>query len=148
MELSKHFTLAEFTASSVAARYGIDNMPGAQAIENLKRLAAVMEDVRGILGKPIIITSGYRCSRLNKLVGGRPNSKHVDGLACDFICPPWSIPEIIAAMQNSAIPFDQCIMEFYNPATGDGWAHVGLGANPRRQVLTVNRMGTFAGIQI
>src|SRR4030066_336790 len=109
-------------------------------------LAPVMEDVRGILGKPIIITSGYRCSRLNKLVGGRPNSKHVDGLACDFICPPWSIPEIIAAMQNSAIPFDQCIMEFYNPATGDGWAHVGLGANPRRQVLTVNRMGTFAGI--
>lgn len=148
MNLSQHFTLAEFVTSSSAARLHIDNAPSQDIVENLKRLAEVMERVRGILGKPIIITSGYRCSKLNKAVGGKPNSKHVQGLACDFTCYPWTIPEIVEAIERSDIAFDQLIMEFYTEATGDGWVHLGLGANPRRQVLTINSFGVFSGIRV
>lgn len=150
MNLSQHFTLAEFTASSISARKGIDNTPNQQAIDNLKRVAAVMEEVRKLLdSKPIIVTSGYRNSAINKLVGSKSTSKHVQGLACDFICPQFGTPdEIVKAIQDSKIAFDQCIMEFYNPRTGDGWVHIGLGANPRRQILTINSHGTFTGIHI
>lgn len=150
MNISLHFSLEEFTASSIAARKGIDNTPNQQAIDNLKRVAAVMEDVRKLLdSKPIIITSGYRNSAVNKLVGSKSNSKHVQGLACDFICPQYGTSEdIMKAIQNSNLIFDQCIMEFYNPRTGDGWVHIGLGSSPRRQILTINSYGTFSGIHV
>ena len=33
---------------------------------------------------PLVITSGFRCKRYNKLVGGVPNSMHLIGLAADI----------------------------------------------------------------
>ena len=149
MDLSQHFTLEEFIASETAARKEIANYPNQQTIDNLKRVAAVMEDVRKLLGFPIIITSGFRCSSLNKLIGSKPTSKHVQGLACDFKCPQFGTPkDIVNAINDSNINFDQCIMEFYNPRTGDGWVHIGLGSENRRQILTINSYGTFAGIHV
>ena len=150
VNLSQHFTLAEFIASEVAARRNIDNSsPPQQVIDNLKRIAQTMEDVRALLCKAIIVTSGYRCSALNKLVGSKPTSKHVQGLACDFKCPQYGDPMAIAQkIAESAIQFDQLLLEFYNPATGDGWVHIGLGSDVRRQVLTVNSRGTFSGLHV
>ena len=150
VNISAHFTLGEFTASELAARNNIDNTPPPDQVANLKRLAAVMEDVRAALGgKSIYITSGYRCSKLNKLVGSKPTSAHVNGMACDFKCPSYGTPkDIVEALQAFLIPYDQLILEFYNPTTGDGWVHIGLGSNPRRQVLTINSMGTFSGAHV
>lgn len=150
MNLSQHFTLAEFLASEMAARHNIDNsnVP-ADTLANLKRIAQTMEDVRSLLCKPIIITSGYRCSALNKLVGSKPTSKHVQGLACDFKCPQYGDPMAVAKkIADSTLQFDQLLLEFYNPDTGDGWVHLGLGADTRRQVMTVNSYGTFNGLHI
>lgn len=148
--LTAHFTLEEFTASETAARKGIDNAPSQQVKDNLKRIAQTMEDVRTALGgKPIIITSGFRCSALNKLVGSKPTSKHVQGLACDFKCPSFgSVLDVINALRNANLNYDQLILEFYNPNTGDGWVHIGLGSENRKQLLTINSFGTFAGIHV
>lgn len=149
MNISEHFALSEFTRSSTAARAGIDNTPPQQIVDNLVRVADLMEQVRSMLGKPIRITSGYRCSALNKLVGSKPSSLHVQGLACDFVCPEYSSPvEICKTIQASQIEFDKCILEFYNPHTGDGWVHIQLGRENRRQMFTINSFGTFAGIRV
>jgi hypothetical protein len=146
IRLSEHFNLNEFVASEIAARKGIDNSPPQEIIENLKRVAGLMEQVRIILCQPIYITSGYRCSALNKLVGSKPSSKHVQGLACDFKSPSFGDPLRIAEkLAKSDLNFDQLILEFYTP-DGQGWVHLGLAASNRKQVLTINSHGTYAGL--
>lgn len=149
MQLSEHFTLAEFIRSTTAARAGIDNTPPDSIVDNLVRTANLMEKVRSLLGHPIRITSGYRCSALNKMVGSKPTSLHVNGLACDFVCPDYGSPvDICKAIESSKIEYDKCILEFYNPQTGDGWVHIQLGRDMRRQMLTINSYGTFSGIRV
>ena len=70
----QHFSPEELTASEVAARAGIDNTPPAEVMRNLLRLADGLELVRVALGDPIHVTSGYRSSRLNQLIGGAMNA--------------------------------------------------------------------------
>ena len=85
MYLSKHFTLDELTKSATATRKGIDNTPNEQALKNLQDLVVnVLEPLRVHYGRPIIITSGFRCEKLNKAVGGSPTSQHVLGQAADI----------------------------------------------------------------
>lgn len=145
MILTQHFTLGEFTASETAARHGILNVPQPPVIEELKRTAALMEKVRDLLCSPIHVTSGYRCSALNKLIGSKATSKHVKGLACDFCAPAYGDPlSVCKAIQSSAIVFGKLILEFYNPDTSNGWVHIEVGTE--RKVLTINGQGTFSGL--
>ena len=45
-----------------------------------------LDFARNISGLPMRVSSGYRCKRHNKKIGGKPRSSHVDGLASDIIC--------------------------------------------------------------
>ena len=82
---SEFFTLAEFVKSSTAEKNKINNDPDAEVIKNLQYgVDMVLDPLRRLAGMPIIITSGYRCQRLNKLVGGVPNSWHKIGCAADI----------------------------------------------------------------
>jgi hypothetical protein len=49
MKLSEHFSLDEFTASETATRKSIDNTPPPVVTENLRMLAALLEQVRELL---------------------------------------------------------------------------------------------------
>lgn len=85
----KHFTLSEFFRSSTAAKNGIKNEPGiderATIARNINLLVDnVLDPVRDMVDAPIIITSGYRCPQVNRLVGGVGNSQHMSGCAADF----------------------------------------------------------------
>jgi len=143
MKLSENFSLAELTTSDCAARNGIDNTPPAAKIENLKRLAATLEQVRDVLGFPIHINSGYRSGALNKAIGGKPNSQHCQGLAADLTCAQiGTADEVCATIAGSGIDFDQLIFEF------GAWVHISIGKNNRRQILTINQHGTFSGIRL
>jgi hypothetical protein len=83
--LSDNFRLSEFTASRTANRLGIDNAPGEREVDNLKRLCRLfLQPVREFYGEPVVITSGYRCPKLNEAVGGVPDSLHQTGEAADF----------------------------------------------------------------
>jgi len=148
MKLSEHFTLEELIRSTTAARLGIDNTPTQDIINNLTKVADLLEKVRNIFGLPIIISSGYRCSRLNKLVGSKPSSKHVQGLAVDFRVYGKTPLEVCQAIERAKLQYDQCILEFYNPHTGDGWTHLGLASTLRQQNLTINAHGTIAGFHV
>lgn len=136
MKLTEHFTLDEFLVSETAARLGIDNTPTPEVLSNLTRLATVLEDVRARLGKPIIITSGYRSPELNKAVPGSSwKSMHQYGLAADFICPGFGSPLYVCrAIADTNIQYDQLIHEFGN------WVHFGLSVGaPKRELLTAKK---------
>jgi uncharacterized protein YcbK (DUF882 family) len=47
-------------------------------------LVNALEAIREAVGKPVNITSGYRCPEHNAKVGGEPNSFHVRGMAADI----------------------------------------------------------------
>lgn len=141
-QLSRYFTLQEMTVSETAARRGLSNKPSAKALENLKRLCALLDEVREELGHPILVSSGYRSPEVNAAVGGSKTSAHCQGLAVDFTCPgvgsPLEVARRIAAM---GLEFDQLIHEFGT------WVHLGLRDDaPRRQLLTIDRRGTRAGL--
>lgn len=82
---SEFFTLKEFIKSTTAERLKIDNTPSAEVVKNLQYgIDMVLDPLRRIRQKPIIITSGYRCEKLNKAVGGVANSWHQKGNAADI----------------------------------------------------------------
>lgn len=135
-KLSPHFTLGELTASDTAARRAIDNTPSEAIVSNLHRVAATLEAVRALHGKPLVVTSGYRCPALNQAVGGARDSAHVKGLAADINVPGISPYDLGSAIINAGIEFDQLIHEF------GSWVHIGLapdGVKPRGQLLTIKR---------
>lgn len=140
MNLTKHFELEEFLVSETASRLGIDNSPTPEVMTNLMRLAIILEDVRELLGKPIIITSGYRSPALNAAVpGSSKTSAHRHGLAVDFIAPSYGSPlDVSIAISGSDIQYDQLIHE------GGRWVHLGLakpGSTARLQKLTARFPG-------
>ena len=140
MMLSDHFDLTEFIVSETAARQGIANDPPHYVVQNLKRLAIFLEDVRALLAVPLRITSGCRSPNLNANIGGSPTSAHVHGLAADFIAPPLTVIAACQRIATSIIEFDQLIHE-------QTWAHFCLSADmPRRQVLTLVGQGYVPGI--
>lgn len=82
----KHFTINEFIKSETAKKLKIDNTPPSSAIQNIETLVAkILDPARNKFGKPIYITSGYRCPQLNKAVGGTKNSYHLQGRAADLV---------------------------------------------------------------
>jgi len=143
MNLSPHFTLAEFTASQTAARRGIVNTPPPEVLARLKVTAAGMEKVRAVLGKPVTVSSAYRSPALNKAVGGAKNSAHVEGWAVDFNCHAYGTPlEVARKIQSAGIAYDQIIYEF-GPR---GWVHISFDPRMRGQELTVTSHGTTGGL--
>ena len=134
MQISEHFTLEELSFSETAARLGLNNTPGPIAVTNLGLVAAVMEEIRTLLGdRPIPVHSGYRSPQVNKAVGGTTTSAHCLGLACDFVCTEFGTSyDVALAIQKSDIEYDQLILEY-------GWVHIGLaqkGIVSRRESLT------------
>lgn len=141
MRLSPHFHLDEFTTSQTAARHGISNAPTAAVIERLKTTAAGLEKVRASLGKPILVSSGYRSPEVNRRVGGSPTSAHLKGWAADFISPGFGSPLAIChAIVEAKVPFDQLIEE-------GTWVHISFDPRMRGEVLTKKGKGYRAGLR-
>ena len=141
--LSPHFTLEEMTASQEAARRGIDNTPSEQIIANLRVMCDKLEAVREFLGRPMIVSSGYRCPELNTAIGGAPNSAHMTGFAVDFICPAFGSPVAVCrAIENSGLQYDQLIHEYAR------WTHLSFAPQQRRESLTIfkSSQGYLAGL--
>jgi len=139
---SPHFSLDELTFSETAARKGIDNTPSDDVLDNLYKTAMEMENVRELLGNnPILISSGYRSLSVNELLGSKPTSAHIRGLAVDFTCPKFGDPhDIVDAIFGSDILYDQIILEF------NLWCHLAFpadGESARKKALIINKKGTM-----
>ncbi len=134
--MGKYFTINELTKSSTAQRLHINNNPTQEVKDNLNKLIDnVLDPLRELYGKPIIVNSGYRCTKLNKAIGGAKNSQHLVGQASDIRTvqnTKESNKELFDLIKNSKLPFDQLINEYdYN------WVHVSYSPRNRRQVLTI-----------
>ncbi len=130
--LSDHFSLDELTASQEATRHSIGNTPSEKVVENLRMLAALLEQVRELLGGGAIrISSGYRSLALNRHIGSNDTSAHVRGWAADFTCPSFGSPITVAKkIAESNLKFDQLICE------NNAWVHISCDPQNRRQLLT------------
>lgn len=155
MKLSPNFRLGEFTKSRTADRYQLHNIPREEAeIANLRALAThVLEPVRALFGKYVIVTSGFRCTTLNRLVGGSATSQHLLGEAADIVIRGVPCLDAATAIAATDIPFDQLIYEARERDGGRAeWLHVSyrrLGRN-RREALTIVKTAdgrqVFSGI--
>lgn len=108
MRKGEFFSWEEMTYSRRAVENGLDNRPGAEARKALEHLVLhLLDPLRRLYGKPIAVTSGYRCEEVNRLVGGVPDSQHVKGEAADCYVPDAG--ELLAVLRRSGLVFDQAI---------------------------------------
>ena len=135
-QLSTHFTLEEMIASQEGARRGLDNTAPADVLEHLRDMCAKLEEVRALLGRPIMISSGYRSPQINAAVGGSATSAHMYGYAADFICPSFGPPlAVCQAIEESGLGYDQLIHEF------GAWTHLSFDPRSRRESLRIFKDG-------
>jgi len=140
MNLTPNFTLEELTHTD---HREFDNTPDEAELANLYRLADFLEQVKVVLGnKPIMINSAFRCAEVNKAVGSSDKSQHRHGCAADIRVPGMTPDEVVTAIIESGLPFDQVIREF------DRWTHVSIpnteDSAPRSMALIIDKQGTRA----
>ena len=138
MQLSEHFSLEELTATS---HRQFDNTPKANELANLMRLAAMLEQVKTVLGgKPVMINSGFRSKQVNDSVGSKDTSQHRIGCAADIRVSGMTPKQVVQACIDANVPYDQIIEEF------GSWTHISVpdmpSRPPRRQALIIDSTGT------
>jgi len=113
VRLSPHFKLEEFLKVS---KYP-DNKPSLQDVVNMVYgCLMVLEPARKEVG-PIIINSGFRNTRVNRLVGGVANSQHLLGQAADIRpADPDQFAKLVEYLRTS--PYTDQLL------TGSGWLHI------------------------
>lgn len=132
----KYFTIKELISSSTATQHNINNTPTKEIEENLKALVDnILDPLREAYGKPIIVTSGYRCEKLNTLLKGSKTSQHRFGQAADIrtsLDTPTENKKLFDLVQKLNLPFDQLIDEY-----NFNWVHVSYSPRNRKQVLHI-----------
>lgn len=138
MKLTEHFSLEELTHTD---HREFDNTPNDAELENIKRLAEFLEEVKTVLGgKPIMVNSAFRSKQVNDAVGSKDTSQHRIGCAADIRVPSMTPDEVVRAVIASDLGYDQVIREF------DRWTHISIpneeARSPRKQALIIDKQGT------
>ena len=122
---SLNFSMSELIHSDMAVKHNINNMPDINSLDcMLDLIVYVLQPLRDMIKKPMIISSGYRNALVNHLVGGavdsygNPISQHCKGQAADFIIKGMTVKQIIEFIKKSNIEYDQLINEY------DKWVHI------------------------
>lgn len=144
MRLTENFYMAEFIRSSMAVRLGIENRIEKHQYQDVHRnieiLALRLQQVRDIIGEPIVITSGFRSPEVNKAVGGAERSDHLVGRAADITTADGDIRPLLDAIRvvrdrHGLNVFDQVIVY---PNTFIHVSTRGMATN-RGEMLTFDR---------
>lgn len=139
--LSKDFTLRELLRSYQAQKHGIVNKPEDDDVDALKHLCTeVLQPLRNFHGGPIVVSSGYRCKTLNRIVGGTSTSQHMRGEAADILFPNICVALDWMHFVSHNCSFDQMLLE-RNCRTGAQWLHLSCcrdSRNNRHQIKFVS----------
>ena len=131
--MGKYFSVKELYYSDTAKAKKIDNTPNDMVIRNLENLIAVLDQIREKYGKPIYINSGYRCTKLNKAVGGKPTSQHLYGEAVDLDTRKGKEEnKKLLQLIKTYFQYDQLINE-----SDYAWVHFSYIRPNRKQVLSL-----------
>lgn len=114
----KYFSIAEFLRSDAAEKYQVSNIPGDEellkVLTNINTLVnRILDPLRAMIGRPIIITSGYRSRQINELVGGSKTSQHLTGKAADFHVRGFTPQQMNVVYQTIQMLFDFDQLIFY-----------------------------------
>ena len=105
VQLAKHFKVKEFACKNGSPVVFVDNY-----------LYTILEILRNKLGKPVIITSGYRTPEWNKKYNGAKYSYHMRGMAADIRVEGMNTKEL-ANKLNAIVPEECGIIVYKN------WVH-------------------------
>lgn len=133
MYVTKNFTLDELIKSNTASKLGIDNTPNKEVtLKLIELIHSILQPIRDKWDRPITVTSGYRCPKLNKAVGGVNTSQHVYGEAADIICSSnKKLYELIVSMvENKEIEVGQVINEHNYK-----WIHISLPTDKHKNEI-------------
>ena len=138
--MSEFFELKEFLRSDTAREQKIENLPDWETIEHLNELALFLDGLRDAWAGPINVTSGFRCPKLNVVVGGANRSAHTEGYAADLVPKRDDMEgfkkKVVEWIKDK--DFDQCILERSGKSE---WVHIGLyGPDKvqRHEILELN----------
>ncbi len=132
MNISEHITLKEATRSQTGTRLGISNIPDEATVERMKIVAEkCFEPMRAHYGKPLTVSSFYRCPALNAAVNGSKTSQHVTGEAIDIDTGDKEENKKLHDWAKANLIFDQLIYEFGDDI-GPEWVHISFSAHGNR----------------
>jgi hypothetical protein len=148
--VSVHHSLEEWLHTSHSVRNQIEPVvigdevkTTDRILENIQLTSTELLDVlTEIFGAPVF-SSGYRCTALNKIVGGATSSAHLYGCAADLRWTEWQLSEVVQVAVDSGLPFDKLILEVRGPTH---WLHVqGAEADgiPRRELIYSPEAATY-----
>lgn len=114
----KYFSYSEFFKSDTAEKYQVNNIPEdaqlSQVLGNIKALVSnVLDPLRAMIGRPIIITSGYRSQQVNELVGGSKTSQHLSGRAADIHVQDYTPQQMEMVYRTIQMYYDFDQLIFY-----------------------------------
>lgn len=143
----KYFSIKEMSASGNAKTFGIDNTPNKEESEHIvETVEKLLDPLREVYGKPIRVTSGFRCKKLNSAVMGATTSSHMYGYAADIKPVNGNMEELQKVVLNWAKThvYDQIIIEQPNKNGIASWLHVGwkhgVTKKQRKQILIAEKV--------
>ncbi len=138
-----YFTLQELLRSTVALNKRVENLPSWEVISNLHELALFLDGIREAYGKPIYVSSAFRCKNLNSMLkGSSPTSAHQIGFAVDMYVGGGKLEMdkfgrfLVDYLKDKK--FDQLLIE--KSSTGSYWYHFGLFNNKREQRCQIKNL--------
>ena len=124
-KITEHFTFYEMTDSERHPELVEQNRIDAMAYQKqIKYIAGTLEEIRAVLGVPLMVTSGFRNNALNKAVGGSPTSGHAKGLCADIEPLGMEVlkaQKIIMVNKDKCPSLKKCIVEMVK---GKEWLHI------------------------
>lgn len=135
----KYFTISEMCYSATAKKYGIDNTPTREIEANLTMfINTVLDPIREKYGKPLRVSSGYRCKKLNDVVGGSKTSQHMKGEAADLIPVDGDTRRLFYLIKemidNKEIRCGQLIWE-YGTKEAPKWVHISIETDKKHNQI-------------
>lgn len=114
------FTMEELTYSATALERKWRNATTVEVEENLSYLRSmILNPARAFIGSPIYVTSCFRTPKLNRAIGGAPNSQHMTGQAVDITTKRLDRNKRVFEYIRDNLVYDQLIWE-----NGGCWIHV------------------------
>lgn len=140
-----NFSMSELIYSDTAIKNNINNMPDINSLDcMLDLIVYCLQPIRDMLGKPMIITSGYRNAAVNKLTGGADNSQHLKGQAVDFVVSGMTNKDVVNFIRNTGVKFTQLIEEY--GSNNVSWVHIGYDKTDLRGEVLKYKNGVYVKI--